>query len=297
MKTSDLPYRTLVGALGLSLLSAACIINGGNDPGIDDDDNGGVSGDPPLTTGSGNTDGPSVSTGAATDATDTDSGGDTCSEAQNVVADPGFEGGSPNDTWVEASEIFDAIICDSRCTTEEGAEPYAGDFWVWFGGLEDTAEVASVEQTITIPEGEIAELSFWFQIRSGAQTGDDMFLVDMVDGDAVDPLFTATDLDMPEFSDGYHRVVVDVSPWADGGTYTLRFSADIAGVELTSFFLDEVELVSCTEMAGTSTGVEDTTAGVEDTTAGTTAATGETEGSTGTSTGSGTDTGTGTSTG
>lgn len=290
MKISDPSYRTLVGALALSMLSAACIINGGGDTGIDDDDNSDVSGDPPPTTGPSVTSGPNDSTGTDGGTDATDSGGEVCGEADNVVVDPGFEGGSPNDTWVEASEVFETIICDSTCTTEEGAEPYAGEFWVWFGGLEDTAEVASIEQVISIPEGEVAELSFYFQIRSGSGTGDDLFFVDMIDGDTADPLFTASDLDMPDYA-SYRRIAIDVTPWADGGTYTLRFSADIAGVELTSFFLDEVSLVSCTEEVGTSTGVEDTT--------GTSAATGETEGSssdTGTETGTGTGT-TGTSTG
>ena len=63
---------------------------------------------------------------------------------------------------------------------------------------------------------------------------------------------TVTDADMPSYAGGYHRVDVDVTPWADGGTYTLRFSGSIQGSGLTSFFLDEVSVTSCS-MDGTGT--------------------------------------------
>lgn len=293
MKISDLIHRTRIGALGLSLLSVACIIT-------DDDDDGGIndggeSGNPPATTGQPNTTG-SVDDSGTDAGTDAGTGDEVCQDAENVVSEPGFEEGPDTAAWTVTSEVFDTVICDAGCTDEGGAEPYAGDYWVWFGGLEegDPPENAIVEQDVTIPADDEAQLSFWFQIRSGAGTGDDVFSVDMVDGDIVDNLWMVTDLDMPSYSDQYRRIDLDVTPWADGGTYTLRFSTSIQNNGLTSFFLDEVELVACSAEAGTSTGMA--TEGA-DTTAGSTGTTGDTEGATGTSTGTGTGTGTGTTTG
>ena len=238
MKISDSFLRTFAGTLGLCLLSAGCIING-DDGG--NASNGTDSGNPPTTSASG-------TVGTVDDTTSgnpTDTGTDACEGAENLVSDPGFEEGSAGTAWTAASVVFETPICDSSCTDEEGAAPYAGDWWVWFGGLDDEAEMASVEQAITIPTGDTAQLTFRFQIRSGAGTGDDVFLVEMVDADLVDTLWTVTDADMPSYAGGYHRVDVDVTPWADGGTYTLRFSGSIQGSGLTSFFLDEVSVTSC----------------------------------------------------
>jgi len=95
--------------------------------------------------------------------------------------------------------------------------------------------------------------------------------VDIIDGETVDTVFMATDFDMPDFAGDYTRVDLDISDWADGGSYQLRFSSSIAGNGLTSFFLDDVQVVSCGEgstgTAGSDTVGMDTTAG-NDTTAG-----------------------------
>lgn len=276
---------TLVGVLGLGLVSTACIITTSEDDGdveTTDDD-----GTPPTTT-SGQ---PSDTTNAVPDGTtadepgeDTTTGGPVGECTDNIVLDPGFEAGTPSEAWTEASEVFGTPICDASCTEEEGAVPYSGDWWAWFGGVEGEPESASLSQTVTI-DPEAAYLSFYFQVRSGAGTGDDVFTVTL-GGDTV---FMATDLDMPEL-DQYTRIDVDVSAWADGGSYELVFSSTLTGTGLTSFFLDEVSLVSCTESGATGTTGE--TEGQDETTAGTTM--GDTDGTTGTGTTGGTTDATGT---
>lgn len=275
---------TLVGVLGLGLVSTACIITTSEDDGDGDATDDGT---PPSTT-SGQ---PSDTTSAVPDGTTADPGDDTTTGGpagectDNLVLDPGFEAGTPSDAWTEASEVFGTPICDASCTEEEGAVPYSGDWWAWFGGVEGEPESASLSQTVTI-DPEAAYLSFYFQVRSGAGTGDDVFTVTL-GGDTV---FMATDLDMPEL-DQYTRIDVDVSEWADGGAYELVFSSTLTGNGLTSFFLDAVSLVSCTEMGATGTTGE--TEGQDETTGGTTV--GDTDGTTGTgTTGTGTTDGTGT---
>jgi hypothetical protein len=275
MTISTISLRALVGVLGLGLLSTACIITS---PDEQEDDGPGSTDDgttPPLTTGQ-----PSSSTGPIADDTagsedtsDPTTGGPPAGEcSDNLVLDPGFEAGSPSEAWAEASDVFGSPICDVGCTDEEGAVPYAGEWWAWFGGVEDETETASLSQTITI-DPETAYLSFWFQVRSGAGTGDDVFTVTL-GGDTV---FMATDLEMADY-DAYTQVDVDVSQWADGGSYELRFASDHTGVGLTSFFLDDVSLVSCSEAGSTgSTGPD--TEGQDST-----GTTGDTDGTTGGST-------------
>lgn len=290
----DVPAMTIstdslaffAGALALGLLGSACIITTSEDDG-DDVEVTDESGPPPLTTGQ-----PSDSTGPVADETssgpiDETTGGPVGVCTDNLVLDPGFEAGSPSEVWAEASDVFGSPICDTGCTDEMGAAPYAGDWWAWFGGIEGEPENASVAQTITV-DPEMAYLSFWFQIRSGAGMGDDVFTVTL-GGDTV---FMVTDADMPDY-DQYRRIDLDVSQWADGGAYELRFASTHTGDGLTSFFLDEVSLVSCSESAGTSTGPDtdgqDSTGGstggsTDGTTGGSTD--GTTGGSTGASTGS-----------
>jgi hypothetical protein len=274
MTISAISLRTLVGVLGLGLLSTACIIT---TSGGDGDDDATDDGTPPATTGL-----PSDTTEGVLDGTTTSEPSDTTGGPMgectgNLVLDPGFEGGSPSAAWAEASDVFGTPICNAGCTEEAGAVPYAGDWWAWFGGIEDEPEAASVSQTITIPP-EMAYLRFYFQVRSGAGTGDDVFTVTL-GGDTV---FMATDLDMPDF-DAYTRVDIDVSPWADGGSYDLEFASTHTGLGLTSFFLDEVSLVSCSEPGDTGTSTGETEG--QDSTGTTTTTTGDTEttGDTGTS--------------
>jgi hypothetical protein len=286
MTISAVSVRTLVGVAGLGLLSTACIITTSEDDGdVETTDDG----NPPASTGQ-----PSDSTGPVADGTSTGpedptTGGPMGECSDNLVLDPGFEAGTPSEVWTEASDVFDTPICDASCTTEEGAVPYAGDWWAWFGGVEDQEENASLAQTITIAP-DMAYLRFWFQIRSGAGMGADVFTATL-DGDTV---FMVTDLDMPDYGD-YTEVEIDVSPWADGGSYELRFASSHTGNGLTSFFLDDVSLVSCSEAGSSSSGPategQDSTGSTGDTdgtTDGTTSgSTGGSSGSTGGSSSSG----------
>ncbi|MCA9712728.1 MAG: hypothetical protein KDK70_43265 [Myxococcales bacterium] len=257
MSITPKPTLALLAAGGLLL--AACIIE------INDDDSPAAStddGTPPPTGLPSDSTGPATNgtttspTTAAVDSTGTTggeetdgtTGGPTGDCTENLLGDPGFEAGTPSPAWEESSTIFGTPICDTSCTDEPGAEPYAGEWWVWLGGVADEPELGSVAQAVVI-EPEMAYLGFRFQIRSAAGTGDDLFTATL-DGDTV---FMATDAQMADYAE-YTQVYVDVTPWADGGTYTLRFSGSIQGSGLTSFFLDETSLVSCVEPSATDTG-------------------------------------------
>jgi hypothetical protein len=231
-----------------------------------------------------------ATTGATTgDDDDGTTGGfpEDCTE--NLVADGGFEGGTPNEDWDEHSDVFGTPICDSSCTDDSGAVPFAGDWFVWFGGLEDRqTDDAWVSQDVEILP-DTAHLRFRLAMSGGDNlVGDNVMVVEIDD----ETVFMVTDLDQPDYEGGYHVVDVDLTPFADGETHTLRFHAEFPGTLLTNFFVDEVQLVSCEDEVGTTgttgtgttgtgstTGVADETGA--DTTAGEESTTGDDNGTSG----------------
>ncbi|MGH1346574.1 MAG: hypothetical protein ACRBN8_33725 [Nannocystales bacterium] len=170
----------------------------------------------------------------------TDSGPDVVPPGcgDNLLVDPGFEGGTPSVEWAEASVLFDTPICDASCTDDVGANPFSGSWWVWFGGVAQ-ADVASVQQDVVIPEGN-AMLRFGFSVNAGSGSGNDVFSAELDD----ETIFLVTDAQVGSFG-GWRVVEEDVSSFADGDEHTLSFKASIAGVGVTNFFVDDVELLPC----------------------------------------------------
>lgn len=162
----------------------------------------------------------------------------TGADGTELVVDGGFEAGTPNPNWNEASTNFGTPLCDvGACGMGTGTGPFAGTFWAWFGGT-TAAETGSVSQDVTIPAG-TAELSFQFEnvvCDSGAATD---FIEARIDGNVV---FSHTCADGTVFP--YEPRNVDVSSFADGGTYTLEFFSDKAAGDGANFFVDDVSLCS-----------------------------------------------------
>ena len=215
---------------------------------------------------------------ATDDDSDTDGGLRGCEG--NVLSDPGFEGGTPSDVWDEGSDVFGTPLCDAGCSEDPGAAPHAGDWWVWFGGVEEP-DTAFVSQSFSVDAGSAA-LGFWFAVNAGAGTGGDVFTA-TIDGETV---YMATDFDVDTLED-YTLIVVDISAWADGAEHELAFQSTITGEGLTNFFVDEVTIAPCDEPVGTTDGGS---SGGSSTSTGS----GSTDGATGSSTGGSTTVGTST---
>lgn len=147
----------------------------------------------------------------------------------NLVADSGFEAGSPNPHWEEHSDLFGSPLCTVALCG--GGAPSRGEWWVWFGGAEDD-EVGFVAQQISIPEADSADLQFWLTI--GASGGQGSFEVKL-DGDV---LFGVSETDADDFF-GYTPVFLDVSDYADGQSHELRFESETSG-GIVNFFVDDV---------------------------------------------------------
>lgn len=180
-----------------------------------------------------------INDGIPTGPTEPPRGGQACTlsgggDGANVVVDPGFEAGTPNPSWTEASTNFGTPLCTvADCGTGGGTGPFAGTWWAWFGGI-GAAETASVSQSITIPTGD-AELQFQFEVpvcNGGA--GD--FIEVTLDGDV---LMTHTCAD--GLIDPYELQTIDVSAYADDGTYDLVFnSVSGSSGSADNFFVDDV---------------------------------------------------------
>jgi hypothetical protein len=254
------------------LVATGCIITTGEDDDETGDFDTGNDDDAPTTSG--------FTSATLTSSTDPTSADDTVGETtaaptgectSNLILDGGFEGGTPSADWTEASTNFNTPICDVGCTEDAGADPYMGDWYCWFGGIDTDPEIASVSQAVTL-DGQSAYLSFWFQINAAAGTGDDYFFVDVDET----TIFMVTDAEIDEFT-GYTKVSLDISDFVDGQPHTITFTGDFLGDgALSNFFLDEVELVTCSEGADT-TGSGTTDASTTDATT----STGSTESSSG----------------
>jgi len=124
-----------------------------------------------------------------------------------------------------------------------GANPFVGDWWVWFGGVA-MADTPRVRQSVEVPAGQ-AMLRFGFSVNAGSGTGNDIFTVRLDD----ENIFIVSDAEAGAYG-GWRVIELDVSRYADGSEHTLQFSASTAGAGVTNFFVDEVELLPCEEPAG-----------------------------------------------
>jgi len=157
--------------------------------------------------------------------------------SQNLIVDPGFEAGTPNPTWFEASTNFGTPICDViACGTGTGTGPRTGNYWAWFGGI-GAYEAGQVSQSVVIPPGH-ATLSFWLEhfIASGNNLD---YLQVQIDGDVVYLLYEGQTIYYP-----YTQITLDISSYADGGNHTILFSSEIFGPTTSNFFVDDIELIA-----------------------------------------------------
>ncbi|MEW6758696.1 MAG: Ig domain-containing protein, partial [Acidobacteriota bacterium] len=159
-----------------------------------------------------------------------------CDEA---VADGGFEGGTPNASWTEASTNFGTPLCDgSSCGNGGGtAGPHAGAWWAWFGGT-SAEEAGSVEQTVTLQPG-TATLTFWAWYGNPGSPAD--YTRALVDGTEV----WRANGDSTAYA-SYTQVAVDIGAYADGGSHTLRIESYKAAGPTYNFNVDDVSIQNCT---------------------------------------------------
>jgi hypothetical protein len=170
---------------------------------------------------------------------------DSASNAFETVDDGGFEDGTPNAYWTEASTNFGTPLCDiASCGVGTGTGPYMGDWWTWFGGISATTEVGSVTQTVNIPVG-TTEMTFWFEAIICDSAND--FMNVTIDGNVV---YTVNGGSPLCGTLGYSQQFVDISAFADDGDHVLEFASQTVSSNGggTNFFVDDVSIagVVCT---------------------------------------------------
>ena len=159
--------------------------------------------------------------------------------ADNLILDPSFEAGTPNPSWNEASVSFGTPLCtEAACGNGGGsAGPNTGLWWAWLGGIASTAEVASVDQDVTIPIG-TATLRFFVWIGT-AVTGTPDVLEVNVDGTNVLTLAE----DDPCCTAGYTELMLDISSFADGASHNIEFRFAENDGNTTNISIDDVSLI------------------------------------------------------
>ncbi len=151
-----------------------------------------------------------------------------------IVADPGFEAGSPNPSWTEFSANFGTPLCTvAACGVGGGTGPHSGDWWTWFGGI-TVAESGFVEQSVTIPAG-TANLTYWLEIPVAGIPGT---MTVSLGGTTI---ATYTEADSAAYAT-YTQVTHNINSFT-GGTHMLRFEADNgAGADVSNFFIDDIQI-------------------------------------------------------
>ena len=189
-----------------------------------------------------------TATDAAGNTATSDNGGAchtfTSGATDNAVVDGGFELGNPNPAWTQGSTAYGSVICNgANCGLGNTTGPFAGSWWAWFGGVEDTAENGYIAQSITIPAAASAVLTFQLEIPAVHVPGSLRVLMDGTQ------LFQVTQADAAAYA-AYREVVVSVSAYADGTPHLLRFEGHTDGTGLTgvtNFFVDNVAIAVSNE--------------------------------------------------
>lgn len=152
-----------------------------------------------------------------------------------ILLDGGFEErSSGNPSWKQASLNFGTPVVEDLATAHTGA------IYALFGAYAGQ-EIASLEQTVTIPRGD-ATLNYYLVIDNYGANPSDMMRIFM-DG-----------VTLAEYDPGdeaafvhYTPVQIDVSGFADGGNHVVRFECTVHGssIGFSSFSVDDVSLKVC----------------------------------------------------
>jgi subtilisin family serine protease len=157
-----------------------------------------------------------------------------------IVADGGFEEGSPSPFWTESSTNFGTPLCTSAICG--GAGPRTGAWWAWFGGIGGATETASLTQNVLVPSGSAPRLEFYLWNNTSSGNGTD-FLKVLVDGAEI---FSVPE-GSPPYGGGYVLTGLDLSHYADGGSHAVSFQSATSGSSSTDFNLDDVSITCGTD--------------------------------------------------
>ncbi|MEV0494496.1 hydrolase [Streptomyces atratus] len=154
----------------------------------------------------------------------------TCTAAQ-LLANPGFESG--NTSWTASSGVI---------TTSSGEAARTGSYKAWLGGY-GSASTDTLSQSVTIPSGCAATLSFYLHIDTAettTSTAYDTLKAQVLNssGTVLGTLATYSNLNA---AGGYTLRSFDLSSYA-GQTVTIKFTGVEGSMLQTSFVIDDTAL-------------------------------------------------------
>jgi len=173
-------------------------------------------------------------TGAQADSNPGNNSSTATNGGGNLVGDPGFEAGTPNPNWTEASSNFGTPLCDATCGL---AGARTGNWWAWFGGS-PTGDVGSATQSVTIPAG-ANTLTFWYQLQGCGTGGAANFVTFSIDGTE---LFRRDGTSAECGGTTYTQASINIAAFANGAAHTLAFNSTTTGSG--NFFIDDVGIAS-----------------------------------------------------
>ena len=163
-------------------------------------------------------------------------GGGGCTAAQ-LLGNPGFENGSSAAPWTQSSTLGFSPVTGST-----SAEPaHSGSWDAWFDG-NGSADTDTVAQSIAIPAGCSASLSFWLHTDTTENTTSakpDTFTVQVLNTSGT-VLATVASFSNLDKNSGYAQHTYSLSAYA-GQTITVKFSGKETDANggTTDFVLDD----------------------------------------------------------
>ena len=157
-------------------------------------------------------------------------GGGTCTAAQ-LLANPGFESGSTS--WTASSGVI---------TTDTGEAARTGSYKAWLNGY-GSAHTDTLSQSLTIPSGCAATLSFYLHVDTAettTSTAYDTLKAQVLNssGTVLSTLATYSNLNA---ASGYTQRTFSLGSYA-GQTVTVKFTGTEGSTLQTSFVLDDTAL-------------------------------------------------------
>jgi len=145
-----------------------------------------------------------------------------CAVTPNIIVDGGFEANTDtgtNPNWASTSTAFGNALCTMPgCGL--GAPPNNGNGWVWFDGTGSgvAAEVGTASQSVTLPVGATASLTYFQHFGAVTAPASSVMTV-TVDGTVVQTI------NEPAVADAsYIQRMVDLSAFATGTPRLLSFN-------------------------------------------------------------------------
>ena len=160
------------------------------------------------------------------------------SSCPNLLKNPGLESGAVN--WTQSSTKGYALICTSTSCGASPTTAHTGSYFSWLAGA--NSEASQISQAVTLPAGQKATLSFWNRITSTDACGYDFGYVRVVANGTTANVKTFNLCSSTQTS-GWVKTNVDLTSYA-GQTVTLVFRATADSTQISSFFVDDANLVS-----------------------------------------------------